>query len=156
MAGFDRGLLHDGGEEGDGLTVLPVGDLGALMVEELRKRGVEGEWGRRVVGLGGQEDGAERAWVDVEVLGGEERNGDVDARRKRYEADFVVGCDGGNSAVRKLLVGKGGFEGFTWDEQIVATNVSASVPCLSTLGTPSTYLPFIPCNKLTWTCSDIL
>jgi len=88
--------------------------LGGVMVEELERRGVGVSWGEKVVGLGGQEDGADKAWVEVKI--GDQKE------FKRYEADFVVGCDGGTSAVRRLLFGKGGFPGFTWDEQIVATN----------------------------------
>lgn len=116
---MDRGLLHDGGIDGNGLTVLSVGELGQVMVEELGRRGVGVRWGEKVVGVGGQEDGAQVAWVDVEIAA--EGN-----KKKRYEADFVVGCDGGASAVRRLLFGKGGFGGFTWGEQIVATNVSVT------------------------------
>jgi 2-polyprenyl-6-methoxyphenol hydroxylase-like FAD-dependent oxidoreductase len=39
------------------------------------------------------------------------------------EGDYVVGCDGANSTVRRKLFGEMVFPGFTWDEQIVATNV---------------------------------
>jgi 2-polyprenyl-6-methoxyphenol hydroxylase-like FAD-dependent oxidoreductase len=38
------------------------------------------------------------------------------------EADYVVGCDG-DSIVRRKLFGEMVFPGFTWDKQIVATNV---------------------------------
>ena len=57
---------------------------------------------------------ADRAWVDVTTPEG----------GKRLEATYVVGCDGGNSTIRKLLF-DGRFPGFTWDKQIVATNVSS-------------------------------
>ncbi|GAB7340652.1 hypothetical protein MBLNU457_7048t1 [Dothideomycetes sp. NU457] len=106
IAGFDRGLLHD---DSDALTVLSVGELSGICVDALRERGVEVRWGERVVGVGGTEEGETKAWVETE--GG-----------KRFEADFVVGCDGGNSAVRRLVLGREGFGGFTWGEQIVATN----------------------------------
>lgn len=66
-------------------------------------------WEREVVAIG--EEG-EEAWVDVRTPEGE----------KRLRATYVVGCDGGNSTVRKLLF-EGRFPGFTWDKQIVATNV---------------------------------
>lgn len=46
----------------------------------------------RVVGTG-QDN--ESAWVDLEV--GEEK------KRERMAADFVIGCDGNTSAVRKTL-----------------------------------------------------
>ena len=69
-------------------------------------------WSRKVVGVR-QDDG--RAWVEVETPDGKER----------MEADFIVGCDGANSQVRKSLFGEKSFPGFTWNEQIVATNVSS-------------------------------
>ena len=112
IAGLDRSLLHDGGYEGDALTVLGLGELSEICVEELKKKGQEIRWNEKVVALGGQEEGSTEAWVEVETAEG----------KKRYEGDFVVGCDGGNSAVRKLLFGKR-FDGFTWDVQVVATNV---------------------------------
>jgi 2-polyprenyl-6-methoxyphenol hydroxylase-like FAD-dependent oxidoreductase len=39
------------------------------------------------------------------------------------EGDYVVGCDGANCTVRRRLFGEMEFPGFTWEEQIVATNV---------------------------------
>lgn len=108
IAGFDRGLLHD---DSDALTVLSVGELSGICVDALRERGVEVSWGQRVVSVGGTGEGDESAWVETES-------------GQRFEAEFVVGCDGGNSAVRRLVLGREGFEGFTWGEQIVATNVS--------------------------------
>lgn len=40
---------------------------------------------------------------------------------KHYRSEYVVGCDGGRSVVRKLLGVE--FEGFTFDEPIIANNV---------------------------------
>lgn len=92
------------------------------MVDKLKERGVEILWGRKVVGVGGQEEDSNEAWVDVEAEGDETN----EKRRERLEADFVVGCDGGNSGVRKCLFpGRANFPGFTWEEQIVATNVGS-------------------------------
>jgi len=107
IAGFDRGLMHDAA---DALTVLSVGELSVICVDVLREKGIEVSWGQRVCAVGGMEQGDGMAWVETE--GG-----------ARFEADFVVGCDGGNSGVRRLVLGREGFEGFTWGEQIVATNV---------------------------------
>lgn len=116
LAGFNRGLLHDKGIDGDATTVMGVGDLSGILLEECEKRGVEVKWGHKVVGLG-QDEKRGKAWVDVE----DEETG----KQRRFESDFLVGCDGGNSAVRRLLFGKGNFPGFTWEEQIVATNVGS-------------------------------
>lgn len=54
-----------------------------------------------------------KAWVNVKTPQG----------LKRMEADYIVGCDGANSKIRRELFGNE-FPGFTWDKQIVATNVS--------------------------------
>lgn len=113
LCGFDRRLLHD---DADAMTVLGVGDLCALIEEELAKKGVHVTWGQKVVAIGGTEDDAAQAWTETE-------NSET-GERTRHTADFLVGCDGGNSAVRRLMFGPGHFPGFTWDEQIVATNVS--------------------------------
>lgn len=66
--------------------------------------------GHEVTGLG-QDEG--RAYVNVETERGE----------VRMYANYIVGCDGGNSKVRRELFGPGKFPGKTWDVQIVATNV---------------------------------
>ena len=39
-----------------------------------------------------------------------------------FEAEYIVGCDGANSTIRRALFGED-FPGRTWDQQIVATNV---------------------------------
>lgn len=121
IAGLDRGLLHgDGGEDADGTTVLPVGELGQLMLEALGEKGLDVRWGRKVVDVGNE---GNKAWVIVEKEEQEEGGLDGGTRKEKYEADFVIGCDGGGSGVRRCLF-KGEFPGFTWDKQIVATNVS--------------------------------
>jgi 2-polyprenyl-6-methoxyphenol hydroxylase-like FAD-dependent oxidoreductase len=56
------------------------------------------------------------AWVDATLPTGE---------IKRFEADYVVGCDGANSQVRRCLFGDLEFPGWTWDQQIIASNVRA-------------------------------
>lgn len=85
------------------------------MLKEVRKYGGEVEFDAEVVGVGQDEDGevGGRAWVEVKRKGGEV---------EREEADYVVGCDGANSIVRRSLFGDQ-FPGFTWDAQIIATNV---------------------------------
>lgn len=40
---------------------------------------------------------------------------------KTFDADWVIGCDGGSSGVRKALSLP--FEGFTWPERFVATDI---------------------------------
>ncbi|EKG09709.1 Monooxygenase FAD-binding protein [Macrophomina phaseolina MS6] len=69
------------------------------------------KYGHKVISQGQDE---KEAWIDVDV----ENEG-----RKRFSADYIVGCDGANSQIRRNLFGDWNFPGRTWDEQIVATNV---------------------------------
>ncbi len=102
------------------IVCLPLSKLGTIMVEHLKEYEESGtvrvRWGTKVLAVG-QDEG--KAWVEVEGEGG---------RQERLDAQYVVGCDGANSAVRRTLFGKGetGFPGKTWEEQIVATNVGVS------------------------------
>ncbi|KAH6844581.1 hypothetical protein B0I37DRAFT_392012 [Chaetomium sp. MPI-CAGE-AT-0009] len=114
MAGFDMRCVADVGGEDLRTHCLVLQELDRLMLEEVTGRyGGVVEWGRRVVGVG--QDG-EGAWCEVEVegVGGEKG-------REVVRGDYVVGCDGANSTVRKALFGDE-FPGFTWDAQIIATN----------------------------------
>lgn len=88
---------------------LPLHDLCELMLELFVERhGGEVGWRHRVVRV---EQDAGKAWVDVETPEGP----------RRIEGDYVVGCDGASSQVRRSLFGSD-FPGFTWEKQIVATN----------------------------------
>ncbi|EXJ59421.1 uncharacterized protein A1O5_12302 [Cladophialophora psammophila CBS 110553] len=66
-------------------------------------------WNHRVTAVS-QDEG--QAWVEAETHGGTVKLG----------GDFVVGCDGARSGVRKALFGRN-FRGYTWDKLIVTTNV---------------------------------
>ena len=114
LAGFDRTVIHDGGLDGDGLTVYSVGPLCGLLERELKARaGITVTWGSKVMEIeSGLQSNDQKATVKVEEKG----------ESKTYTADYVVGTDGGNSTVRRLMFGKRNFPGFTWEEQIVATN----------------------------------
>lgn len=90
-----------------GFICLPVYDLACLLYEEVRQLpNVKVHWSHKVTTVAQNET---RAWVECE-------NG------QRFEGDFVVGCDGGTSTVRKSLFGSN-FPGKTWDFIMVATNV---------------------------------
>lgn len=107
----------------DRMTIMPLGDLVKIMFAHcLRHPGVvEVRFEHRAVGVG--QDG-EGAWVDVDVtersVEGQEEEERV--RRERFRADFVVGCDGATSAVRKALFGRE-WPGQTFQQQIVVQNV---------------------------------
>ena len=75
-------------------------------------------YGYKVVDLGEDTD-KNKAWVKVEVT----REGQSEPAIETREADYIVGCDGANSIVRRRLFGDMVFPGFTWDKQIVATNM---------------------------------
>jgi 2-polyprenyl-6-methoxyphenol hydroxylase-like FAD-dependent oxidoreductase len=94
------------------LICLPLNQLHEILEEHLKcYPSIDVRFNHRVVGLG-QDDSS--AWVEVETSEG----------KKTLKAQYVVGCDGANSIVRRSLFGDQDFPGFTWDEQIVATNVS--------------------------------
>lgn len=99
--------LANGADENTAV-IYPAEDLSRLFLEEVNKQpGVTVHWSHKVVSAGQNEASA---WVNVEGGG-------------RLEADFVVGCDGASSAVRKSLFGQN-FPGKTWDKIIMGTNVS--------------------------------
>lgn len=115
IAGFDASVISDV-DGNDWRTVsYPLQDLDQLMLDEfLAKYNGEIKWLHTVIDLG---QDANKAWVDVETPEG----------KNRIEADYIVGCDGANSSVRKALFGNE-FPGHTWDAQIIATNVSIKIP----------------------------
>lgn len=108
LAGVDNDDLGDYVDRGG---CLPLNRLGQLLLEHLKALpSAEIKWNYRVTGLGQDES---KAWVNVTSLDDE----------IKLEADYIVGCDGANSQIRRSLFGDMNFPGKTWDEQIVATNV---------------------------------
>lgn len=98
----------------DALTVLPLGDLGKLLVEHAgRYPNLTIHWGHKV-------ETFEEAARSV-VVQGTKSNGEA----FEYSGDYLCGTDGGNSTIRKLLFGNK-FEGKTWQTQIIATNVRSA------------------------------
>jgi 2-polyprenyl-6-methoxyphenol hydroxylase-like FAD-dependent oxidoreductase len=83
--------------------------LGALTMNAfLNYPGTGVRFNHKVKGIS---QGADHATVTVETPDGD----------RDYQAKYVIGCDGASSVVRKLLGLE--FEGFTWPERFVATNV---------------------------------
>lgn len=109
LAGLD-GTILDGSP--DRLICLPLDQLGEILLKHIQKQpNVDLKWNHKVTGLGQTE---QSAWVDVETPEGV----------KKLDADYIIGCDGANSQIRRSLFGDWNFQGRTWDEQIIATNVS--------------------------------
>ena len=93
--------------------MLPLNKLGRILCKHLLAQPTaEVLFNHKVVSLGQDQ---EKAWVEVELASGE---------KEKYEADYIIGCDGANSQIRRSLFGDLAFPGKTWDEQLVATNVS--------------------------------
>ncbi|OCL12648.1 FAD/NAD(P)-binding domain-containing protein [Glonium stellatum] len=94
------------------MVCLPLGRVIEIISEELLKQGTsELLMGHKVIGLGQTNS---LAWVNVLTSSGDSQ---------KLEADYIVGCDGANSQIRRSLFGDWEFPGWTWDKQIVASNV---------------------------------
>ncbi|TPX14730.1 uncharacterized protein E0L32_005125 [Thyridium curvatum] len=94
------------------MVCLPLGRVVQILRDAAVANGCEILLQHKVTPNLGTSDG--KAWVDVEVPSG---------GTERFEADYVVGCDGANSQVRRALFGDLEFPGSTWDQQIIASNV---------------------------------
>ena len=86
--------------------------LADIIMSHLNKEGGEVLFDHRVVAIEklGSEEG-----IKVEVEVGEHKE------KRSFHSKYLVAADGGRSTVRKLC--GIGFEGFTWPEQLVSTNV---------------------------------
>lgn len=93
--------------------VLPIGVLCEIMLSHAERNGkIYLKWSHQVVDVGQDENSA---WAIIK---------EQDGTEKRISGDFLCGCDGGTSKVRKSLFGEKNFPGKTWDFQLVATDVS--------------------------------
>ncbi|KAJ3519628.1 hypothetical protein NM208_g14052 [Fusarium decemcellulare] len=96
---------------GGGLIALLQDQLSAVVTRHLQmQKHAEILWNHTVLGLG---QDADHAWVDVDTPQG----------KQRLEAQYIVGCDGASSTVRRELLGREAMPGFTWDKQLVAADV---------------------------------
>ncbi|KAK3988698.1 hypothetical protein QBC44DRAFT_397563 [Cladorrhinum sp. PSN332] len=96
------------------MVCLPLHRLGTILEKHLKsEQSAEVRYGQKAVEIGSPEE-EEDPWVLVEK---------EDGTREKVAGRYVVGCDGAQSTIRKRLFGEDVFPGYTWDEQIVATNV---------------------------------
>ncbi|KAK0625140.1 hypothetical protein B0T17DRAFT_492363 [Bombardia bombarda] len=97
------------------MVCLPLHRLGKILeTAVLAQPSASILYGYKVVDHGQDVD---KAWVEAETPS------TAAGTTERREADYIVGCDGANSIVRRRLFGDWVFPGFTWDKQIVATNM---------------------------------
>jgi 2-polyprenyl-6-methoxyphenol hydroxylase-like FAD-dependent oxidoreductase len=109
---FIAGMKHDvlPADYPYSMVVLPLDRLGKILYEHIQRQPTATvKWSHRVLRIG-QDQG--KAWVDVETSTGTTRS----------EADYVIGCDGASSTVRRELFGPE-YPGETLNAQIIATNV---------------------------------
>lgn len=112
LTGLDNTVLSD---YEDRMVCLPLNHLGQVIYKNLQVQSLATvSWDHDVVAIG---QDADKAWADVVTSTHQET--------RRLFAPYIVGCDGANSQVRRALFGDWKFPGKTWDQQLVATNVSA-------------------------------
>ncbi|KAJ4219520.1 hypothetical protein FSOLCH5_012371 [Fusarium solani] len=110
IAGLDHETQKD---SSDRMVALPLSQLAEVLYDHAKALPkLQYLFNRKVVDIGQDES---KAWVDTVDQTKDEKS--------RLHADYVIGCDGANSIVRRSLFGDWKFPGRTWDEQIVATNV---------------------------------
>ncbi|KAK4565977.1 hypothetical protein LTR86_003826 [Recurvomyces mirabilis] len=115
---IDMSIVED---EEDRMTVLQLGEIIQIMYKHCmdpeKGRGlIDIRFNHRVTGTGQDND---RAWVDVEI--GDKNKGE-EMREERIQADYLIGCDGAASAVRKSLFGHD-WPGQTFDCRFIVQNV---------------------------------
>jgi 2-polyprenyl-6-methoxyphenol hydroxylase-like FAD-dependent oxidoreductase len=99
----------------DAMVCLPLDKLIVILLQNLQaEQTSEVEFNHKVIGI-------EQKGKCVKV------KAETDEGVATLEADYVIGCDGANSQVRKCLYGDD-FAGETLDSQIIATN--AKIPPL--------------------------
>lgn len=107
LVGLD-GLAED--QNPDRFCLFPVHRLSNLLMEHVeRQPRITVHYSHKVFAVG-QDD--KKAWVEVQTSDGP----------KTCTGDYIVGCDGASSGVRKAQYGEE-FPGFTWPQQLIATNV---------------------------------
>ncbi|GME43156.1 FAD/NAD(P)-binding domain-containing protein [Neofusicoccum parvum] len=114
LVGVDMSVVED---HPDRMTILQLGEIIKIMYRHCMERAkglIEVKFNHRVIDVGQDE---KKAWVDVEI--GEEGG---EKEKRKMEADYVVGCDGATSAVRRSLFGRE-WPGETFPYRFIVQNV---------------------------------
>jgi 2-polyprenyl-6-methoxyphenol hydroxylase-like FAD-dependent oxidoreductase len=113
---FLAGMGREGDDSNLAMVVLPLDQLGPLLVRHLQSLpNTEILWGHKVVGVK-QDDKSATAVLET-----------VEGDKREITGDYLVGADGASSGVRRALFGNE-YPGETLSQQIVATNVHSGVP----------------------------
>ncbi|KAK5197799.1 hypothetical protein LTR92_002044 [Exophiala xenobiotica] len=112
LTGIDLSVVKD---HPDRMTILPLNQIIQIMYRHCMEK-INGlvtvKFNHRVINVGQH---ADHTWVEVQA-------GEGDAKKKkRFTADYVVGCDGATSAVRKALFGRE-WPGQTFDCRLLVQN----------------------------------
>lgn len=117
----------------DRMTILALNQILVILHRHCVERFkglIEIKFSHRVVGIGQDET---KAWVEADV-------GETEPKEKtRFEADYIIGCDGATSAVRKALFGRN-WPGRTFDCRLVVQNASNAADLLQTQHQLTVYL----------------
>ena len=103
----------------DRMTVLQLGKIIQIMYRhcvEKYSEFIDIRFNHRVLAAG-QDEAQTKAWADVEIGAENEIK-----RTERMEADYIIGCDGSSSAVRRSLFGRD-WPGQTFDCKFIVQNV---------------------------------
>ncbi len=94
------------------MVVLPLDQLDVVLLRHfLDQPNTEVLWQHRVVSID-QDDAEARVHVETPT------------QKLTFAADYIVGCDGANSQIRRSLFGDLNYPGETLQKQIIASNVS--------------------------------
>ncbi|KAF5616469.1 3-(3-hydroxyphenyl)propionate 2-hydroxylase [Fusarium sp. NRRL 25303] len=113
LIGLDLSLVED---DPDRMTILPLGEIIQILYRHCLERGgglIDVRFNHEVTNVG-QDDNS--AYVDVNI------KGQGTTKTERLAADYVVGCDGASSAVRRSLFGRE-WPGQTLPYRFVVQNV---------------------------------
>ena len=114
LISLDLSLVED---HPDRMTILPLGQIIQILYQHCVEKYsglIEVKFDHAVTNVGQDE---KNAWVDVDI-----NDGDT-TKKTKLEADYIIGCDGASSIVRRSLFGRN-WPGETLPYRFVVQNVS--------------------------------